>query len=155
MPIVSVNDLRKRKRTQSDRNHDAYRRMREAISSVYRSARTSYYTHEQILERMGWIWDSDVWKKMPKYYRDMAREHQQTLADQLQERDLVWRLGPATGPIPESVDGWAMDANKNSILGVLARMPGALFGAHFWKGTDKPFSTYHATNGNEPHKVTE
>lgn len=153
MPIVTVNSLRKRKRTQADRNHDRYERLREAISSVYRSARFSGYAHDQIVERLSYIWNSDAWRKMPAYYRDMAREHQRTLSDQLYERDLVWRLGPATGPLPEKVDGWALASDGNSILGVLSRMPGALFGAHFWKGTDKAFGVWHVTNGSDDGKV--
>lgn len=57
-------------------------------------------------------------------------------------RDIVWRLGPESGPLPEDGQVWA----EGSELSRLCRIPGALYGSHFWRGTDKPFGEWKPTN---------
>lgn len=144
---------------------------RAVIASAFERAKNAHETSEQLIAR--WAGE-DCWKH-PHFQRLTYAEigyltgYREALQDVLWRRDVIWRLGSVDGPLPENVDGWipktcCVSATKlraikcpicehdlqnstGSVLGDLARTPGALYGGHFWRGTDTPFTEYRITNG--------
>jgi len=135
-----------KRRTERDRAYDRYRRTLEQLNNIYRRARDGRHTHDWILEQLIALYNRDDYKRLQAGYRSMLSAVRETHMNQLHERDLEWRLGPASGPItpvgstPGNADRWTPELSE------LCRIPGALFGAHFWIGTDKPFNEYKCTN---------
>jgi hypothetical protein len=129
-----------KRRTERDRNYDRYERLRSRILDIYSRAKHYHWTHEQILAAM----QADVWQqsdcaKLTRDYRAMLSEVMRLSSDRLYDY-LEWRLGPQSGPIRTAGDAWTDEMSE------LCRIPGALYGTHFWKGTDTPFTPYKPTN---------
>lgn len=120
--------------------------LRSRVLTIWETARKEGRTHAQILEaRTREIYDSPVWLKLASYERAEINAFFHACSDMAYRRDIVWRLGPVEGPLPETADGMGV-WGEGSPLSTLCRIPGALYGGHFWRGTEKTFSGYTCTN---------
>jgi hypothetical protein len=123
--------------------YNRYERVRARACNVYSLAITCRMTHTDILARMVEIYDSADCKKLTTAYRFGLSATVRVLSDNLWQTHLEWRLGPAEGPLPEP----HQDAGgEGKPLSILCRIPGALYGGHYWKGTNRPFTEYKPTN---------
>lgn len=110
------------------------------IQSVFSETRAYQLTSDQQLARITErVYRHPDYSRLTRYERGYLRGVQDTLQTQLWQ-DVVWMLGPATGPTREALTEWTEE------MSVLCRKPGELFGGHFWKGTDKTYTDYKATN---------
>lgn len=110
--------------------------------SLWETARRQHLTHAEILDRYRTeIQESTRYSQLSNEQRACVFATFLACSEITSRRDLEWRLGPASGPLP-GPHVWG----EGSTLSTLAREPGALYGAHFWSGTDKPFSEYKPTN---------
>lgn len=113
------------------------------VISLWEDARKNGWTHEEILRRYEEIIHSPHWRQLTQYEHAEVFATYAACSAMAYRRDIVWRLGPASGPLSEDAQGkWG----EGSELSRLCRIPGALYGAHFWRGTDKPFGEYKPTN---------
>lgn len=144
-PVVRQQDGRRegKPRASRSKNRDMWARdLRFRVIFLWEDARKNGWTHEEILGRFISIKaHSLTWPKLTA-----AEQHDiWTVWDTCQavayHRDITWRLGPAEGPLPEDSQVWG----EGTELSRLARIPGALYGGHFWRGTDKPFGEYKAS----------
>lgn len=118
--------------------------IRSRVIELWRAARRDGLTHAEVLRRYKEATTgSPHWRQLTAYERAEVFATYRALSEWMNRTELVWRLGPAKGPLPESAQGQWGDGSE---LSRLCRIPGALYGAHFWKGTDKPFGEYKATN---------
>jgi hypothetical protein len=127
----------------AQRQHARYERCRSRLVDIYRSACCFHSTHEQILDRCTTFWQSNDVQRLTIGYRDMLREVQRCHADALYQY-LDWRMGTVDGPIAEASTNdhdWSTGR-----LSELSRTPGALYGAHYWIGTDRPFGEWKPIN---------
>jgi hypothetical protein len=120
------------------------RDLQARVITIWDDARKRGLTHDQILTgRQTEIFESPHWGQLSHRERAEINAWFHACSEMAQRRDLVWRLGPKSGPLPEDVQGqWG----EGSPFPPLARTPGALYGAHFWRGTDRPFNAYTCTN---------
>lgn len=135
---------RKRK-TLSDYQRVHRARLVGRTHDLFRRAKAYHWQHGAILEhRTDEIFGDHWYRKLTIADREYLRAVWDTLSDLQWQRDLVWRLGPAEGPVPEDQHdaGW----QEGGIFTILCRQPGKLYGAHFWRGTDLPFNSYACTN---------
>lgn len=132
------------RRTLQDRRADWRHSLQGNIDSVYRAAVHGHWTHTRILAELGdHLYRHVRYGRLTIRDREYLRGYTFAHAHVISERHLVWRLGPASGPCAEDVQGtW----NETTPFSELCRIPGALYGAHFWRGTDQPFGEYKPTN---------
>lgn len=130
----------KTRRTRGDRNYDRYERLRARLIDTV-SKHTQYQsTHADLLaDERYLVWDTEDCRRLTIGYRDMLREVQRCYHEGIY-RSLEWRLGPAAGPIHTAGETWTEETST------LARTPGALYGAHFWKGSDRLYGEWKPTN---------
>lgn len=114
------------------------RDLEHRVISIWETARRQQLTHAEILRRYREEIRGDT------RYLQLSNEERACIfatylacSEMANRRDLEWRLGPSSGPLPLP-HIWG----EGSQLSALAREPGALYGAHFWHGTDKPFGEY-------------
>lgn len=134
-----------KKRTEADRRLDRHERLRARVNDIYRRARKSHLTHAAILDALtAEVYDHPDYQRIGTYYTGQLAAQARTWQDRMWAEDLIWRLGPAAGPFTEAenADRWAEGQGASA----LCRIPGALYGGHFWAGTDCPFTEYKATN---------
>lgn len=110
---------------------------------LWQDARQDGLTFDAILTRYHSILDnSRTYPLLSEQERDRVRHTFSVCMAVNGMRDIVWRLGPESGPLPEDGQTWG----EGSELSRLSRIPGALFGSHFWRGTDKPFGEWKPAN---------
>lgn len=115
---------------------------------IWMQAREQTRSHDWILEqRTSRIFKSSTWRMLTDTERAHVRSTFDACSAIAWRRDLVWRLGTAEGPQPESIQGYW---GEGSLFPKLARTPGALYGGHFWKGSDVPFAEYRCSNPIAP-----
>jgi hypothetical protein len=131
----------------ADTQYRRYTRLKSRALDIYRRAVAYKLSHERILELHRELYADPAWKRLTQAGRFAISELMGQAQSSLYETgQLVWRLGPETGPLPEDCDGWKATETGPGPLSVLCRQPGKLYGAHFWAGTDTPFSPYVSTN---------
>lgn len=154
-----------------DRKIAERRRLVSRVGSIFSDTAAFHRTSDVHRDRIKTaIYDDPAYKLLSISDREYLRGVIDTLHDQ-QWRSMVWRLGPETGPLPEHEDGWKVPScclvaiklkatkcpicyhdlrdGSSCILGDLSRTPNALYGGHFWPGTDIPFTEYKCIN--RPH----
>lgn len=124
------------------------RDLESRVITIWEDARKNGHTHEALLEaRKARIFDSPHWRQLTQGERARIIAFWNACNDMAYRRDLVWRLGPKDAPLPETLHGMH-DWTEGSPLPELSRISGALFGGHFWRGTENPFSGYTCINAN-------
>lgn len=114
------------------------RNLEQHVISIWDTARREGHTHAQILARYAAeVAGSPRFAQLSGVERACIFATFLACSEMANRRDLEWRLGPSTGPLPLP-HVWG----EGSALSQLARTPGALYGAHFWRGTDKAFTDY-------------
>jgi hypothetical protein len=87
------------------------------------------------------VYDDPQYKKLNGTYQFGLHEVARCAMDDIWHRHCEWRNGPASGPVRTAIkDAWTEQMSE------LARTPGALYGGHFWKNSDRPYTEYKATN---------
>lgn len=127
-----------------------YRRSQRVISrlqSIYSSVIAYRLPHTSLLEKLAELYQSSDYKRLTPYYRGYVAGLQSGLDADISRNHLVWMLGPSTGPTHNThTDPWDDEMSR------LCRLPGQLYGAHFWTDddgkpcTDRPFGEYKPTN---------
>ena len=121
-------------------SYNRYQRMKGRQDDIFARARAYKFTHEQMLAARTALYETADYQRLTYAQRFGLSELWSYEQSVLWREDLEWRLGPASGPVRTAHDPWTEEMSQWS------RQPGALFGAHFWKGTDRPFSEYSAIN---------
>ena len=119
------------------------------LNDIYSRARSFQSDHDTIMADVCAVWDSPEVKRVSQAIRAYLRGYRDALSTALWQ-EMEWRLGPADGPLSheDQKRGWmSLDRPNGGKLSILCREKGALYGGHFWKGTDKPFTAYHCING--------
>jgi hypothetical protein len=136
------------KLSRSKDRHTWVRELCSNVVSIWEDARRDGLTYAEILEHYKGprVMSHPRWFQISASERDTVRAYFSACSDMAWRRDLVWRLGPKDGPhgdepAPGHVNDW-----NGGVLSALAQTPGQLFGAHFWRGTLKPFNEYKPTN---------
>lgn len=128
-------------RTRSERRYDRYITLRTRLIDTIRAAIAFKSTHADLLAReTALVWDTPTFQSLTVSQRDCLCEVQRVWRDRLYECHLEWRLGPASGPTRTAGDPWTED------MSVLSGTPGALYGAHFWRGSDRLWSEWQCIN---------
>lgn len=138
------------------------------VKSLYRQAESGHWTSDRLSANYKTdVYDHPHYARLTIADKEYIRGFRDALDGALWDK-LQWRLGSIDGPLPIGVDGWKLStccvtaaklhATKCPIcyrdlrdgasctLGDLSRLPGALFGGHFWTGTDDVFTTYKPIN---------
>lgn len=120
--------------------HNRLERVKSAIGDVYSRVECYRLTSNAMIELLQEVWQSSDYRKLPAYDRGYLHGISDTKRNAIWHSMVEWRLGPATGPIRTAGGAWTDEMSE------LARTPGMLYGGHYWKGTDKPFTEYRPTN---------
>lgn len=127
--------------TVSQRNFDRYTAFRMRQADIYRKHIQYKSTHAAILADLTRsIYDDPQYAKLPQIYRFALSEISGQWLSRIHELHLVWQLGPESGPIRSAGDEWTPEMSE------LSRTPGALFGSHYWKDSDRLFGEWKAIN---------
>jgi hypothetical protein len=130
------------RKTRADRNYDRYAELRARMIDAYRSAIHFKSTHTDLLARLRErIYETKEYRSLPEKYKGMLSECSRCWGDRVNELHLVWRLGNAEGPITSARPGEWTEA-----LSELANKPGALYGSHFWAGSDRLYGDWKPIN---------
>lgn len=130
--------------TYGRREHARYERMRSRLVDLFRKHIVYKSTFATILTDLQELRDSTAYRKLPAYRRDMLAEVTRMWWDRINECHLDWVLGTAEGPIAEARTNdhdWSTGR-----LSELARTPGALYGAHYWRDSDRLYGEWKPTN---------
>jgi hypothetical protein len=135
-----------KRRTEADRNYDRFVALRSRLIGLTRQAIAEHWTHENLLaEEQRLIFTVPAFHKLTQVDRARLREVRSVWRDRINQELVIWRLGPESGPLPETAHG-IHDWPEGGELSTLCRQPGKLYGAHFWRGTDQPWGEWKATN---------
>lgn len=124
-------------------NH--YLRVRNGLQSIYAQAIAFRWTHATILEKRSALFATNSYKRLTVYYTGYMAGLDDGLMADIWRNHIAWCLGPSTGPTRQAHTEWTEE------MSALCRIPGALYGGHFWlndddKPTDKAFTDYACTN---------
>jgi hypothetical protein len=123
------------RRSSSQRRYDRYEMLRGRLIDTVRKHITFRSTHAELLaDERRLVFDTKEYRSLTIGQRDCIREVQRVWHDRIYELHLEWILGTAEGPI---ADDWSTGR-----LSDLSRTPGALFGAHVWKGSDRLYGEW-------------
>jgi len=125
--------------------YNRHRRIVGRLNDIYARAIAFRVTHARILEEMSALYTLPDYKRLTTYYLGYIAGLQAGLDADIWRNHIVWMLGPASGPTRVVHSEWTAE------MSTLCRIPGALYGGHFWtddggKPTDKVFTDYKPTN---------
>ena len=130
-----------KRKTRADYNYERYAALRMRLIDTYRKHVQFKSTHVVLLEDVTrLVWNDPKFARLPQYYRGCLREVSRVWSDRIYELHLDWRLGPASGPVRTAADAWTDEMSE------LSRTPGALFGAHYWRDSDRLYGAWKAVN---------
>lgn len=120
-------------------------RVKGKVRSIYSQAIAFRQTCDHVTTKMGEVWMSPDFRKLPAYERGYVRGMAEELRNDVWRNHVVWMLGPMSGPTRQANTAWTEEMSE------LSRTPGALYGGHFWiddegNPTDKEWTEYKATN---------
>ena len=111
------------------------------IADVFSRVRIFHLTHDKQVELMAEsIYKHPDFKRLTRYEVGYLRGLQDAMQSALWQ-DVIWRLGPSSGPVRDVHSEWTDEMSE------LSRTPGALYGGHFWKDApDTIYTAYACTN---------
>jgi hypothetical protein len=132
------------KRQTTQYNH--WLNIKNGLSSIYSQAIAYRLSHDRIVEKLSALYLTNSYKRLTVYHLGYARGLNDGYMADIWQNHVVWMLGPASGPTRIVHAAWTEE------MSVLCRIPGALYGGHFWtdddgKPTDRVFTDYKPTNG--------
>ena len=120
--------------------YNRHKRVHARIADIYARADAFKLSHDRILDLLSELYASHDYRRLTSYYRGMAVGQREALASALWQK-LEWRIGPVDGPVSDDIHKAWLEP-----LPTLCRVPGALYGAHYYAGTDKTFNLYKPIN---------
>lgn len=130
--------------------YQTYLQLASTLMGIYSRAESFHLTHDRILElKRTEIYETPSYHRLTRYEMGYLQGISEGLSSSLWRHSVVWRLGPAAKPLAED----ATDRWDGGPLTILCRVPGALWGGHFWKGTNIPFTAYQPTNENGAYLI--
>lgn len=128
------------RRTEADRNHERYELLRARIIDCWGQAKRYQTTHTQLLDRLqSVVWLTPEYNHLGEAHKFGLREVSRGCSD-LTYQSVEWVLGDANGPIPEGRGRHDWTTGRLSQLS----QDKALYGAHFWTGSDKLWGEWKA-----------
>lgn len=132
-------------RSKSQRRYDRYSDMRGQLIDIIRKHIQYKSPHADMLqEENSRIFHTKAYCSLTISQCDCLREVQRCWHDRIYELHLDWRLGTVDGPVSEASTNdhdWSTGR-----LSELSRTPGALYGAHYWKGSDRLYGEWKPIN---------
>ena len=111
------------------------------ISGIYMRVHIYHLSHDRQMEILtAELYNHPDWKRLTRYELGYLRGLMDAKQNELWNA-VIWRLGPSSGPTRDVHTEWTEE------MSALCRIPGALYGGHFWK--DKPdiaYTPYACTN---------
>lgn len=141
------------RRTQADRNLERAQRIAGNLRGLYARARREHWSHARLIVELGP--EKSRAAGLTQYWHGYIQGTCDTEAAAIWRDCVIWRLGTEAGPLepetgpgsPGADRGWTPGPDGTpGPLSALAGTPGALFGAHFWRGTAIAFTPYEVTN---------
>ena len=115
-------------------NYNRFRAFRIRVNDVFSRVHRFHLSHdEQLALLTKYVYEHPDYKRLTQYELGYLRGLIDTKQNEVWNA-VIWRLGPSTGPTRDAMSTWTDE------MSTLCRIPGALYGGHFWK--DRPDVTY-------------
>lgn len=138
------------RRSKSQLRYDKFSALRSRMVDIYRKHIQLQSTHDRLSADVAEsIYNHPHYRKLTIGQRDCLREVRTCWSDRIWELHVDWRLGTALGPIVRENFAWTPQ------LSVLCRIPGALYGGHYWRGSDRLYTQWASTNGDRARKAVK
>lgn len=132
---------------------------RDRLASLYHQAHDYQWLADHLSDRIAQeIYNHPDYRKLTREDRGYLSGYRDSLQSRLWFEQVIWRLGPESGPLTadEQDRGWMTTSNpEGGKLSILCRQKGKLYGGHFWIGTEKPYTEYRVTNADYGTEVSE
>lgn len=121
-------------------------RVESKIGSIYSNAVAVRSSCDAVSAEILAVWQSPDYLRLPAFERGYVHGLEHGLNADIWRNQVCWRLGPSTGPTRTAIkDAWTAE------MSTLCRLPGELYGGHFWldddgNPTDKVWTDYKVTN---------
>lgn len=125
----------------ADLSFRRYTLLKMRIGDIYRKHIQFKSPHTAILEDLKRsVYETNEYRRLPAFYRFTLSEYSGWNLNRIHCDYVEWRLGPESGPIRVAGDPWTDE------ISALCNTPGALYGSHFWIGSDRLFGEWKPTN---------
>lgn len=120
-------------------------RVKAKVKDIFARAIAFHFSADKLTAELAAVWHSADYLRLTAYQRGYIQGLVDELRADIWRNHVIWMLGPSTGPSRVVHSEWTEE------MSTLCRLPGQLFGGHFWtddsgRPTDHVFTEYKATN---------